>query len=39
MRIALYVRVSTPRQVQTQTIDQQLDQLQAYLAAHVSGQK
>ena len=33
MRIAVYVRVSTPRQVQTQTIDQQLDRLQAYIAA------
>ena len=28
MRIAIYVRVSTQRQAQTQTIEQQLDRLQ-----------
>ncbi len=31
MRIALYLRVSTPNQRQTQTIEQQLDQLQRHL--------
>jgi len=30
MNIAVYVRVSTPRQTQTQTIEQQLDRLQEY---------
>ncbi len=30
MRIAVYVRVSTQRQTQMQTIDQQLERLQAY---------
>ena len=29
MRVAMYVRVSTQRQAQTQTIDQQLDRLHA----------
>jgi site-specific DNA recombinase len=33
MEIALYVRVSTSRQQQTQTIEQQLDRLQAHVAA------
>jgi predicted site-specific integrase-resolvase len=33
MRIALYARVSTSRQAQAQTIDQQLDRLRAYLAS------
>ncbi len=31
MRVAIYVRVSTPRQAQTHTIDQQLTRLQAYI--------
>ena len=30
MRVALYVRVSTQHQTQTQTIDQQLDRLRAH---------
>ena len=30
MRVALYVRVSTQQQVQTQTIEQQLDRLRAH---------
>jgi site-specific DNA recombinase len=34
MRVALYVRVSTDRQQQAQTIQQQVTQLQAYVAAH-----
>jgi len=34
MDVALYVRVSTRRQQQTQTIDQQLTRLQAHVAAH-----
>ena len=34
MEVALYVRVSTRRQAQTQTIDQQLDRLHAQLATH-----
>jgi site-specific DNA recombinase len=34
MRAALYVRVSTDRQQQAQTIEQQVAQLQAYVAAH-----
>lgn len=34
MEIALYARVSTRRQAQTQTIDQQLDRLQAHVATH-----
>jgi site-specific DNA recombinase len=32
MEVALYVRVSTPRQQQQQTIDQQLSRLRAYVA-------
>jgi site-specific DNA recombinase len=31
MRIAIYVRVSTQRQAQTQTIDQQIDRLRAHV--------
>jgi hypothetical protein len=31
MRVALYVRVSTQHQTHTQTIDQQLDRLRAYV--------
>jgi site-specific DNA recombinase len=34
MEIALYVRVSTSRQQQAQTIDQQLDRLHAHVAQH-----
>jgi site-specific DNA recombinase len=34
MQIALYARVSTRGQQQTQTIDQQLERLQAYAATH-----
>src|SRR5919109_3967736 len=34
MEIALYVRVSTGRQQQAQTIDQQLDRLRAHVAQH-----
>jgi site-specific DNA recombinase len=34
MEIALYVRVSTSRQQQAQTIEQQLDRLQAHVAQH-----
>jgi predicted site-specific integrase-resolvase len=33
MRIALYARVSTSRQAQAQTIEQQLDRLRAHLAS------
>ena len=33
MRIAVYVRVSTSRQAQSQTIDQQLDRLREHIAA------
>ena len=33
MQVALYVRVSTARQVQTQTIEQQLERLQAHVHA------
>lgn len=33
MEIAVYVRVSTSRQQQTQTIEQQIDRLQTYVAA------
>ncbi len=33
MRIAIYVRVSTQRQAQAQTIDQQIDRLRTHLAA------
>ena len=32
MRIAIYVRVSTQRQAQTQTIDQQLQRLKRVVA-------
>ena len=31
MRIAIYVRVSTHRQAQTQTIEQQIERLQAHI--------
>jgi site-specific DNA recombinase len=34
MRAALYVRVSTDRQQQAQTIEQQVAQLRAWVAAH-----
>jgi site-specific DNA recombinase len=34
MRVAMYARVSTQHQAQTQTIDQQLEQLQSYCVAH-----
>ena len=34
MRVALYVRVSTDRQQQAQTIEQQVTQLQGFVAAH-----
>src|SRR3712207_5808909 len=34
MRLAVYVRVSTYQQVQTQTIDQQLDRLHEYCQRH-----
>jgi site-specific DNA recombinase len=34
MRVALYVRVSTDRQQQAQTIQQQVAQLHRYVAAH-----
>jgi site-specific DNA recombinase len=33
MRVAIYVRVSTRQQVQTQTIDQQIERLSAYITA------
>jgi len=33
MQVAVYVRVSTQRQAQTQTIEQQLEQLQAHIQA------
>ena len=33
MRIAIYVRVSTQRQAQAQTIEQQIDRLRAHLQA------
>ncbi len=33
MRVALYARVSTSRQAQAQTIEQQLERLQAYVQA------
>jgi site-specific DNA recombinase len=33
MRVAVYVRVSTLRQAQTQTIEEQLERLRAYSAA------
>ena len=31
MRVALYARVSTPRQAQSQSIEQQLSRLEAYV--------
>ncbi len=34
MEIALYVRVSTHRQQQTQTIEQQVARLRTYVAEH-----
>jgi site-specific DNA recombinase len=34
MRIAVYVRVSTQRQTQMQTIDQQLERLRTYFQLH-----
>ncbi len=34
MRVAIYVRVSTQRQAQTQTIEQQLVQLREYCQTH-----
>jgi site-specific DNA recombinase len=34
IQIAVYVRVSTTRQQQTQTIEQQLERLQSLIAAH-----
>jgi site-specific DNA recombinase len=34
MNVAVYVRVSTNRQHQAQTIEQQLDRVRAYIAAH-----
>jgi site-specific DNA recombinase len=34
MEIALYVRVSTNRQPQAQTIEHQLERLHTYVAAH-----
>jgi len=34
MRIAIYVRVSTRHQTDTQTIEQQLDRLRTHLQAH-----
>lgn len=34
MRIAVYVRVSTQRQAQTQTIEQQLERLRAHVQSH-----
>jgi site-specific DNA recombinase len=33
MRVALYVRVSTDREQQAQTIEQQVTQLRTYVAA------
>jgi site-specific DNA recombinase len=36
MRVALYVRVSTPRQTQTQTIEQQLERLRTWVQEHDS---
>lgn len=37
MRVALYARVSTNRQALTQSIEQQLDRLRAYVAAQWLG--
>jgi site-specific DNA recombinase len=34
MRVAIYVRVSTPRQAQAQTFEQQLDRLKAHILAN-----
>jgi hypothetical protein len=34
MRVAIYGRVSTQRQAQAQSIEQQLDRLRAHVAAH-----
>ncbi len=34
MRVAIYVRVSTQRQAQTQTIEQQLDRLRVSIEEH-----
>lgn len=34
MRVAIYVRVSTPRQAQAQTFEQQLDRLKAHIHAN-----
>src|SRR5262245_37559220 len=34
MRVALYVRVSTQRQAQQHTVEQQVEQRRAHLAAH-----
>ena len=34
MKVAIYVRVSTQRQAQTQTIEQQLDLLRAHSQTH-----
>jgi site-specific DNA recombinase len=34
MRAAVYARVSTPRQAQAQTIEQQLDRLRSAVAGH-----
>ena len=38
MEVALYVRVSTSRQQQQQTIDHQLSRLRDYVAMHPNGQ-
>ena len=38
MKIALYMRVSTGRQQQTQTIEQQFDRLQEHIQAHAEWQ-
>ena len=35
MEVALYIRVSTSRQQQHQTIDQQLSRLRDYVATHL----
>jgi site-specific DNA recombinase len=34
MRVALYVRVSTQRQAQQQTVEQQVERLRAHVTAH-----
>jgi DNA invertase Pin-like site-specific DNA recombinase len=36
MRVALYVRVSTQRQAQQQTVEEQVERLRAHLAAHAA---